>query len=258
MPRRISAFSLVELSIVLVVIGLLVGGVTAGQSLVRGAQLRSVITEYMRYMAATQGFKDKYGALPGDFDDATSQWGTSTACGGTAVNGACNGNADGNITSDTAANTVGEPFQFWRQLSLAGYIEGTYTGISSSGGANGSVIGSNVPASRFPAGGWSIVFDGVTSGIYDYYQDYGNLIFFGGISGSDMTWGNILTPEQAWSIDNKMDDSMPGTGKITANDLAGFGTATSCTTSATNTDYAGKYNLTNKIAICSLAFVRVF
>lgn len=67
-------FSLVELSIVLVILGLLTGGILAGQSLIRAAELRSVSTEQSRWVTAANSFRDKYFALPGDFRDATKFW----------------------------------------------------------------------------------------------------------------------------------------------------------------------------------------
>lgn len=63
-------FSLVELSIVLVILGLLTGGILAGQSLIRAAELRSVTTEYGRWVTAMHSFRDKYMAIPGDMRDA--------------------------------------------------------------------------------------------------------------------------------------------------------------------------------------------
>ena len=74
-----SGFSLVELSIVLVILGLLTGGILAGQSLIRAAELRSVATESQRYMAALNSFRDKYFALPGDMANATAFWGAQNA-----------------------------------------------------------------------------------------------------------------------------------------------------------------------------------
>ena len=67
-------FSLVELSIVLVILGLLVGGVLSGQSLIRAAELRAATQEYQRYYTATQTFRDKYFAIPGDFNNAQAFW----------------------------------------------------------------------------------------------------------------------------------------------------------------------------------------
>lgn len=77
-PETEFAFSLVELSIVLVILGLLVGGVVAGQSLIRAAELRSVSTDYQRFLTATLTFRDKYFALPGDFTMASRVWGLLT------------------------------------------------------------------------------------------------------------------------------------------------------------------------------------
>jgi len=66
-----SAFTLVELSIVLVILGLLVGGTLTGQSLIHAAELRSVVKDYEKYKTAMHVFEDKYFALPGDMTNAT-------------------------------------------------------------------------------------------------------------------------------------------------------------------------------------------
>jgi prepilin-type N-terminal cleavage/methylation domain-containing protein len=128
------AFSLVELSIVLVILGLLVGGVLSGQSLIRAAQLRAITAEYSRYVTATQSFKDKYFALPGDMNNATSFWGAAdgstgltAACFGAAGTGTqtCNGDGSGTIYPTSASD---ESLRFWQHLARAGLIEGSYTG----------------------------------------------------------------------------------------------------------------------------------
>lgn len=67
-----NAFSLVELSIVLVILGLLVGGILAGQSLIRASELRAVTSEQARIVTAIQAFRDKYFALPGDMRNAST------------------------------------------------------------------------------------------------------------------------------------------------------------------------------------------
>ena len=76
-----AAFSLVELSIVLVILGLLTGGILTGQNLIRAAELRSVVTEFQTYQTAVMTFRDKYFALPGDMTNATDFWGEMTNCG---------------------------------------------------------------------------------------------------------------------------------------------------------------------------------
>lgn len=116
-------FSLVELSIVLVILGLLTGGILTGQSLIRASELRSITTEYNRYIAAAQTFRDKYFALPGDMANATAFWGaahaTPATCKTTASSSAltCNGNADGFIQGVVA--TSNESFRFWQHLANA-------------------------------------------------------------------------------------------------------------------------------------------
>src|ERR1700757_2208888 len=98
-------FTLVELSIVLVIIGLLVGGVLTGQSLIRAAELRSVTEQFQRYQAATMTFRDKYFAIPGDMPNASKYWGDATGTTGcpgtyTAPNtgtAVCDGNGNGTI-----------------------------------------------------------------------------------------------------------------------------------------------------------------
>ena len=77
------AFSLVELSIVLVILGLLVGGILAGQSLIHAAELRAVSSEYQRYRTAIYAFRDKYLGLPGDITTATNFWGAADGSTGT-------------------------------------------------------------------------------------------------------------------------------------------------------------------------------
>ncbi|PZP85253.1 MAG: hypothetical protein DI582_06390 [Azospirillum brasilense] len=120
-----NGFSLVELSIVLVILGLLTGGILGGQALIRAAELRSVTSEYTRWVTATQTFRDKYFALPGDMSNATAFWGTQdptpATCATTPSSSAltCNGSGDGliNPTSSPGSN---ELFRFWQHLAMPG------------------------------------------------------------------------------------------------------------------------------------------
>ena len=75
------AFSLVELSIVLVILGLLTGGVLTGQSLIKAAELRSVTTELNQWQTVVNTFKGKYFAIPGDMSNAHLFWGSAGGSG---------------------------------------------------------------------------------------------------------------------------------------------------------------------------------
>jgi prepilin-type N-terminal cleavage/methylation domain-containing protein len=258
-----TGFSLVELSIVLVILGLLVGGVLAGQSLIHASQLRAVTTGYMRYVTATVAFNDKFSELPGDMKDATSYWGVSTACGGAVANGTCNGNGNGAVENAAAVSTSGEVFQFWNHLALAGLIAGKYTGVAGPTnvvtGAD-SVLGTNVPKGPIETTGWAMYYQPNYAGDVSTYKfDYGNTLIFGGNNPGSIPDQAGLKPEDAWNIDAKVDDGMPGTGKVMAHESYGWANAANgCTTSASNTDYSGNYNLQNSGLACSLKFPKVF
>ena len=85
-------FTLIELSIVVVVVALIVSGVVAGQSLVQQAQLRSILSDLDKFRFASTSFKGQYGALPGDFSKATAYF---SGCSDETLSGStnsCNGN----------------------------------------------------------------------------------------------------------------------------------------------------------------------
>jgi prepilin-type N-terminal cleavage/methylation domain-containing protein len=117
-------FTLVELSIVLVILGLLVGGVLAGQSLIRSAELRKATETIASYQVAIHAFRDKYFALPGDITNAASFWPDCTDGNGSL----CNGNGDGSIDYWTGSVTNEEPARVFEHLSRAGLIKGQYDG----------------------------------------------------------------------------------------------------------------------------------
>lgn len=233
--RSQSAFSLVELSIVLVILGLLTGGILGGQALIRAAELRAVSTEFSRYVTATQTFRDKYFALPGDMPNATAFWGAEPVsnCPGnhttpSTSSATCNGNGDGRVSWSAGAGFGGESHRFWQHLANAGLIEGQFTGTQSAGACNGTgtcnnTIGVNAPRSRMSNAGWSVSFLGNVNPGDNYYfsGQYGNALHFG--RQGNWTTASALRPEETWNIDTKADDGRPGTGSFTTwrND-AGF------------------------------------
>ena len=249
------AFSLVELSIVLVILGLLVGGVLSGQSLIRASELRAATAEYQRYYTAAQAFRDKYFAIPGDFNNAQAFWGQSTACGGASATGTCNGNGDGQIGQPGGAAATGENFQFWRQLAFAGLVEGNYTGVSGPASASDVVIGTNTPKSKMSNSGWSALYSdnsgGATPNIYKIKE--GNMFIFGAQSTGNWNGGANMKPEELWNIDTKIDDGLPGSGKLIA-----YVWNTGCTNAATFSDFTSPYNLSNSALVCAAMFINQF
>lgn len=250
-------FSLVELSIVLVILGLLTGGILAGQSLIRASEIRAVATETSRHIAAIHAFRDKYLAQPGDLANATSFWGSMTNCGVASPSGTgtqtCNGNADGSIGQPAAASQTGERFNYWQHLANAGLIEGNYTGIAGAGGVNHSLIGINSPASRISTVGWGV---GSVTGYYagntiSFSGDYGTRLNVGTQTSDGFSNGPFLKPEEAWNIDTKIDDGRPGRGRV----LPSYWD--DCTTATSETQLDADYLLTEANKVCGLYVLRV-
>ena len=119
--RKQTGFTLIEIAIVLVIIGLLLGGVLKGQELITSARVRNLISQQDGVKAAYVGFLDRFRALPGDYTAAT----TNIAGVATVV---CTGNGDGDGRIETAgASTPTENILAWEHLSKAGFINGSYT-----------------------------------------------------------------------------------------------------------------------------------
>ena len=114
-----AGFTLVELAIVLVIIGLLLGGILKGQEMITQAKIKNVVNDLNGISAALNSYQDRYRALPGDDKNATARW-TATAI--------LQGNGDGVVAGKYNTTTAtDESALFWQHLRLAGFISGTGT-----------------------------------------------------------------------------------------------------------------------------------
>jgi prepilin-type N-terminal cleavage/methylation domain-containing protein len=230
-------FTLVELAIVIVIIGLLVGGVLQGQELIRQSKIRSVLTAVESYKAALNTFRAKYNCLPGDCNNATTFF-TS------AVNG--NGNLMIELNS-------GENLQLWKQLSISNIIKGTYSGT---GVAHLMVPGSNCP----------IIFDNVTANVMTltswnmYWSNTNgvgiNYLIFGAVNPSfnNQNWHPFLETSEVYSLDIKSDDGLPGRGEIRVHAPHGSIVNSSLCVSSGDANTA-TYSLTNGGLNCHIVYL---
>lgn len=251
MPERpiYRGFTLFEIAIALTVIGLVAGGVLAGWSFLRAAELRETAAEEERIATAARGFKDQYGALPGDMKDAIEYWGAqdlnppTCKLAASVSQATCNG--DGNGLVDDSAGSQ-EPYRFWQHLANAGMFRGRYSGVF--GGAYQR--GVNVPEGKIGGSWYYAGWVGTKSGDPGYYDgDYKHVIEF---LGPDAPYP-VITPKEAFEFDAKYDDGKPGLGRIRAFKSS---VLPQCATS----DVAGaaEYNTSLDSTACYLQFLNQF
>jgi prepilin-type N-terminal cleavage/methylation domain-containing protein len=114
-------FTLVEIAIVLVIIGLLLGGILKGQEMITQAKIKNIIADFSGISAAYHGYQDRYRAIPGDDAQAGGRWTTPTA----ATPGNGNGQVAGTYNNANAACVVGvESCSWWDHLRRAGFVAG--------------------------------------------------------------------------------------------------------------------------------------
>lgn len=130
MKRNQSGFTLIEIAIVLVIIGLLLGGVLKGQEMINSARVKNLATDFKNIPVFIYGYQDKFKALPGDDANATSHLG-ATICVAPCQNSASsNGVIGGASATDTWTSTTvtDETQQFWIHARLAGLAPGPTSG----------------------------------------------------------------------------------------------------------------------------------
>ena len=187
--------------------------------------------------------------MPGDFRESTRFWGRQVnvvSCGFTSgavlntTSGTCDGNGDGIIIGGSiAAGLSGEVFQFWRHLAQAGMVEGSFTGLAGPSGTAHHQTGINTPESKITSVGWGggYIDNSAGADTSTFRRNYLNSFTVG----SETTAYQILPflkADEAYSIDKKMDDGLPGSGIVNA-----WPIGPGCNTAVSNTDYSSQYNL---------------
>ena len=225
-----AGFTLVELSIALVIIGLIIGGVLKGQEMIESARVKSTMSQVESYRAAHNTFYDKYSAMPGDYGDGQAALGTpvgitwtTPACDGAANQCDGDGLVDGNGAS-------GETLLYWQHMAAADLI----TGIELAA-APAPEHGRGLPSAPV-GGGFSIHYLNILNKQAQWIR----------LERGPRSADGVIEGDTAMSIDRKLDDGRPGSGWIRQDNRNCIdGGAALTTTSA--------YNITNG-ADCHLLF----
>lgn len=203
-------FTLVELAVVMIIIGLLLGGVLKGMEVVTNAELKRTVSDIKGMMAAHYTFTDMYRAIPGDMNDALTR-----IPGCNAGNNCGNGDGNGllgirinNSTNIGSTAGIQENIQYWKHLALADLIKGVNPAADNNPG--NSVFGQSHPVAPI-GGGWNAIMT-VPAGAGDYG---GNGIIYL-LTGNPNTNALAISPLLGERIDRTLDDGRPNTGSVTA------------------------------------------
>jgi prepilin-type N-terminal cleavage/methylation domain-containing protein len=198
MRSQQSGFTLVEIAIVLVIIGLLLGGILKGQELINSAKVKNLANDFRVIPTYIYAYQDKFKALPGDDANATTHM-TCTAP-DTCTNGNGNGVINGNWNSATAGD---ESYEFWQQVRYANLAAG--------------------PTSKADA---TYVPRNAVGGIIGVSSASGAQTQITGMTGTYQVCSSGILGKFAKQLDIQMDDGNTGTGSMRATaEPAGGGTA---------------------------------
>jgi prepilin-type N-terminal cleavage/methylation domain-containing protein len=210
--KRARGFTLIEIAIVLVIVGLLLGGVLKGQELITSARVRNLITQQQGIKAAFFGFQDRYRALPGNYASAD----VNMVCGAIPC---AKGDGNGRIDAPNAGGTH-EELIAWNHLSAAGFVNGSFTFTTGDAAPNDT---------NSPKNPYSIYMQ------LSYDNNYG--------SGTPPNKHNVKTGGQIpveiiAEVDRKIDDGQPYSGAFQFSTYAPAGaTAPSATACVTGTNW---------------------
>ncbi len=187
MKTKQTGFTLVEIAIVLVIIGLLLGGILKGQEMITQAKVKNAIQDFSGISAAYYGYQDRYRAIPGDDAGAATRWATSPAAVSGNGNRILSGTYNAAIPATIDANTP-ETLLWWDHLRRSGFLTGS--GVANPVNAFNGAIGVQAGDG---AGGTAGGLGGFT-----------NLIMC----------SSNLPDKVAIALDAQMDDGNPATGAV--------------------------------------------
>ena len=193
--KRQQGFTLVEIAIVLVIIGLILGGILKGQELIDSARVRSISTDVNGIRTAWFAFQDRYNGLPGDFNNAKTQ-----------IDNNLTNDGDGDGTVEDAA----EMASVWEHLAAAGFISGNYDGVGTNAGTVEDTICATSTCPQNPFNGF-------------YKIGFTNQGADNGGSANELGTGAQIPVNIILQLDLKLDDGNASQGELRVHDTTADG-----------------------------------
>jgi len=237
-------FTLVEMSIILVIIGLIVGGVLTGKSLIETSRIKSQISQLQQFETAYNTFVNTYDAIPGDMNNADAYWP------GTAIG---NGNRMLDGWADNAYQNNTEGMKFFIHLSQAKLLAANYDGTYN--------LGTGYPELEIRKGTGLLAANGISPADYnnqlsaaEYTKRHISALYLNNARPDQYTGAHndgkaTMTVIQAYTIDKKLDDGNARTGRFQAHRATSLGGLRCLTT----TD--GDYFLGESSYVCMGAYI---
>ena len=246
-----SAFSLIELSIVLIIIGLLIAGITGGASLIKSSELRSIMGEARGFAVSVNSFFTQYDQYPGDSDKNVGAKSTVV------------GNRDNKIqfVRELPTPVTAEGVDAWFDLLDIGAIDLPLVGVTMTS-PEALVPVTNIPGSKIKGAGWAFDYNNTNSqnvvvltGTTAAWATTKGLV--NGVATGDVAKNvsvAIITAGDALSIDSKIDDGKANAGNVQAVNVTNVN-ATVCTNAFQTTPAPDAYRVANGTTkTCVLTF----
>jgi prepilin-type N-terminal cleavage/methylation domain-containing protein len=226
------AFSLIELSIVLIIIGLLAAGISGGSSLISHAKMNSLIKDINSSKFNLYSFKLTYDQIPGDFNKASAFFNVSS------------GNGDGSVNTDDELKYAAQHLAKADIISNEGYDASSNYAIKINSHSNAGYIYKNLKYSGESS---------IQIGYYNNAPESAHIILFANKDSNNSSNYNkaFLKPKELYQIDRKLDDGKPDAGTISYTSYNGS-TNTRSNSSVNKCADSSKYYISKKDVACNL------
>ena len=229
-PKQLSGFTLVEISIVMIIIGLLIGGTFGGMKLIENMQVNKTVQDLKSIESAALTFKDTYGRLPGDMPNTAARLPSCTdaPC---ATGGNGDRRLDATLATSAAIANTNERFTFWHHLQATGLLAMDYSNTADmtfGAGQPSSSLDGGFRVSDVTANGHGCI----ASGAWGMGEVF---IINDAFSSAAITGPGTINCSQLRSLDNKLDDGLPYHGNL----MSGWGCSLTTAVCASLPQYTG-------------------